>query len=142
MRIQHFLLWIFFFSAVAGKSQETHHVNGMHHPNNIYYAFKNATVFVDYQTKIENATVLIKDEKIVAVGQEVEIPSNTKVFDLEGNYIYPSFIELDSDYGLPGIKKKKQMTVQDLYPQYQSKKPGAYSWNEAVKPEQNAYEQF
>tara|TARA_Y100000589_G_scaffold306395_1_gene321083 strand:+ start:20939 stop:23938 length:3000 start_codon:yes stop_codon:yes gene_type:complete len=124
------------------NAQETHHVNGMHHPKNIYYALKNATVYVDYQNKMDNAVVLIKDEKIVAIGQDVKIPENASVIDLQGNYVYPSFIELDSDYGLPEIKKKKKFTIEDLFPQYESNKPGAYSWNEAVKPEQNAFEKF
>ena len=29
------------------------------------YAFTNATIMVDYQTKIDNATLLIKDGKII-----------------------------------------------------------------------------
>jgi imidazolonepropionase-like amidohydrolase len=114
----------------------------MHHPKNIYYAFKNATVYTDYQSKIENAIVLIKDDKIIAVGTDVKIPENASVIDLQGNYIYPSFIELDSDYGLPELKKKNSFTIEDLMPQYETKKQGAYSWNEAIKPEQNAFEQF
>ncbi len=124
------------------QAQETHHINGMHHPANVYYAFKNATIFIDYQSKIEQATLLIKDEQIIAVGTDVEIPGNAVVYDLQGKYIYPSFIEMDSDYGLPETKKKTGFTLSDMYPQYQTKKSGAYSWNEAVKPENNAFELF
>ena len=35
----------------------------------------------------------------------ITIPEGAIVYDLEGDYIYPSFIDLYTNYGLPEIKK-------------------------------------
>src|SRR5690242_18890506 len=41
---------------------------------------------------IRNGTVLIKDGKIVAVGQDVEVPEGAKVIDAKGKYVTPGFV--------------------------------------------------
>ena len=119
--------------------QETFMVNGTHHKNHNYYAFTNATIFVDYQTKITNATLLIKNGRVEAVGAKVAIPANAVVTDLKGKHIYPSFIDLHSDYGMPIAKKNKQP---QFGPQFESSNKGAYNWNQAIKPEVEAGKLF
>jgi len=54
---------------------------------------------------------------------------------LKGKFIYPSFIELSSNYGLPKPERPKSTSRS---PQMLSNKEGAYSWNETLKPEQDA----
>lgn len=39
------------------------------------------------------ADVLVEDEKIVQIGKNVHIPSDTKVYDAKGKYVFPGFID-------------------------------------------------
>ena len=73
-------------------AQTTFPRNGVYDERDKLYAFKNATIYVDYQTKIEQATLIIKDGKVVQVGQNITIPKGAMEFNLQGKYVYPSFI--------------------------------------------------
>ncbi|MCC7331373.1 MAG: amidohydrolase family protein [Flavobacteriales bacterium] len=136
-----FLGWLFvaLFSTVS--AQETFMVNGTHNKNQNYYVFKNAIIFIDYQTKIENATLIIKEDKIVEVGPSntIKAPKNSVVFDLKGKYIYPSLIDLYSDYGIPTEESNRKPQFSQ---QFESDKKGAYNWNQAVHPEVEAGQLF
>ena len=121
------------------QAQETFPVNGPRNTSHTFYAFKNANIITSPGNELKNATLIIRDERIVAVGNGIEIPKNAVVFDLKGQWIYPSFIDADSDYGMPKSKSKPNPTGQ---PQYESKKQGAFNWNEAIHPEINASESF
>ena len=134
-----FLLIVIVFSASLINAQETFNVNGTHHKNHNYYAFTNATIYVDYKTKIESATLLIKDGKVEAVGSKVDIPANVVTYDLNGKFIYPSLIDLYSDYGMPSKKKDKN---QNYGPQFENKNKQAINWNQAIKPEVEAGKLF
>ena len=57
------------------------------------YAFVNAQIYVDYQTKLSHATLLIRDGKVVEVGTDLEIPPGTPTVDMKSRYLYPSFID-------------------------------------------------
>ena len=130
------LLFIFIIvHAFLVFSQETFMVNGPHNEDHNYYAFTHATIYIDYATKIDNATLLIKDGKIVAVGSKVELPADVVTYDLKGKHIYPSLIDIYSDYGLPEtIKNNSRRRV----PQFESNKKGAFNWNQAIHPETSA----
>ena len=86
----------------------------------------------------ENGILLIKDDKIIAVDSALNIPSGAIIHDLNGDYIYPSFIDLYSNYGVPKAKKEDYSYL----PQYSNKKKGAFHWNQAIHPEINASENF
>jgi len=133
--MKNIFLSIVLLFTVSSYAQETFMVNGTHNKNHNYYAFTNATIFTDYQTKIENGVLLIKDGKIIDVGVEVSIPENAIVYDLKGKFIYPSLIDVYSDYGLP--KPNKDNTKKDLI-----KPKGAYNWNQAIHPETEAGQLF
>ncbi len=120
------------------NAQQTFPVNGTHDPRTGVYAFTHANIMVDYQTLITDATLLIVDGKIEAVGKQVTIPEGVVVTDLQGKFIYPSFIDIYSDYGMPDVKPVPNPPG----PQFISGKEGAYNWNMAIKPEINASELF
>ena len=63
-------------------------------------AITNATVHVGNGTVINNATVLISDGKIVAVGSNVNYTMNAKVINASGKQVYPGFILSNSNLGL------------------------------------------
>ena len=132
-------LFIFVLSSCLSMAQETFNVNGTHNKNHNYYAFKNATIHIDYQTTIENATLLIQDGKIVAAAKNVSLPDNVVEYDLKGKHIYPSLIDVYSDYGLAKTKGSKSGAHAHNSKQ---KERGAFGWNEAIKSEIESGELF
>ncbi|MEH0154745.1 amidohydrolase family protein [Limibacter armeniacum] len=121
-------------------AQVTKPVNGVVDNRAEAYAFTNATIFVDYQTKLESSTLVIRNGKVEAVGQSVLIPADATVIDLKGKFIYPSFIDMHTHYGLAEPKKGGGSFFGGE--QIQSKKEGAYNANESVKAEFAASELF
>lgn len=122
----------------AGNTQVTHPENGPSKKHALIYAFTNATIHVDAETTLENATLLVQNGKILSVGEEGEVPNGAVMHDLKGKHIYPSFIDLYSDYGIKKLERKKG----DGTPQYETNKDGAFAWNEAIKPEVRGAELF
>ena len=119
---------------LLSSAQETFPVNGTRENNKLYYAFTNATIFTDYQTRIDSATLLIKEGKVEAAGKGIKIPEGAVVNDLKGKFIYPSLVDIYTSYGLPEAKKENAGPG----PQMESKTKGAYAWNQSLKPEFNA----
>ena len=115
-------------------SQETFPINGVSNNFEPIYAFTNAHIVLNPTTEIPNGTLLIKGDKILAVDSNLNIPKEAIIKDLAGDYVYPSFIDLYTDYGLKEVQRGKY----NYRPQYDSKKAGAYHWNEAIHPEINA----
>lgn len=118
--------------------QQTFPQNGVYDEREGLFAFTNAVIYQSYNQKLDNATLLVRKGKIQSVGENVDIPSEAVVFDLKGKTIYPSFIDLYTDYGMPEVKSPER----NRGPQMLSKKEGAYSWNQALKPEFRAHQGF
>jgi len=133
--VLHFLLLFTLFTA---RAQENFPINGVTDPRPSSYAFINATIFVDYQTKIDNATLLVNNGLIVAVGSNIQIPKDATTFDLKGKYIYPGFIDIYTNFGMPDVKSGQSSFSGST--QYTSDLTGPYGWNEAIKSEFNAVE--
>lgn len=124
------------FSATA-FAQNTFPVNGVANEKNTYTAFTNANIFTDYQTLLTNATLLVKDDKIEAIGTNITLPKGTVVYNLKGKYIYPAFIDLYSSYGMPDVKRGERTSNQFL-----SNTKTPTNWNQAIKPETDAISLF
>jgi len=101
------------------------------------YAFTNANIVQSYDDIISNGTLLTKSEKIAAVGKNVNIPKNAIVIDLKGKYIYPSFVEIFSDFGIQEVKRPPSSGR----PQYDANRKYHY-WNDHIRAEQNAMQAF
>lgn len=112
--------------------------DGVSNYNSNYTAFTNASVYVNATQKIDNATLLIQNGKVLQVGTSVKLPENTKIINLEGKYIYPSFIDAYSDFG---IEKPKRSAGFGRSPQYDPSRTGYY-WNDHIMPEVNAADHF
>ena len=76
-------------SSLHVMSQENFPVNGVADERPTSYAFTNATIFRDYQTKLEGATLLIKDGRVVNSGVGIAIPAGAQVVDLKGMKVVP-----------------------------------------------------
>jgi imidazolonepropionase-like amidohydrolase len=110
--------------------QENFPVNGVQDERPGIYAFINATLFTDYHTRIDQAILVIEDGFVKEIGTNVSIPSGAVMVDLNGYYIYPGFIDIYTDYGMPEIKKR---TGSSRSPQYDSnREEGAFGWNDAI----------
>ncbi|MBL0105645.1 MAG: hypothetical protein IPP51_18795 [Bacteroidetes bacterium] len=130
------LVAVFIQSSFLLHAQETFPVNGTTDPRHTTYVFANAKVHVDYQTTIDSATLIVRDGKVVDVAKGLSIPADAVVFDLKGKHIYPSLIDMFTDYGMPEVKRQTDF---DRYPQFISNTKGAYDWNQAVRSEYEAH---
>ncbi len=147
MKKHIFVLWLVyafnsFLSPPTSFAQVTFPVNGIANPTENAYAFTNATIVKDASTTLTNATLLIRDKKIIAVGNNVTIPKGYVIIDCAGKYIYPSFIDLFSDYGIAAAQKNTPRFNPFSGYQLTSDTKGAVGWNQAIKPEVNAFELF
>lgn len=111
--------------------------DGVKTTNTNLQAFTNATIYISPNQVITNGTLLIKDGKVLASGTQVNIPKNTLIVDLEGKFIYPSFIDMYSTFGV----KTPERPSSGRSPQYDSNRTGYY-WNDHVMPENNAIDKF
>lgn len=118
------------------RAQQTFPVNGVQDIRPGLYAFTNATIVVSAQQTIPNGTLLVKDRIIESVGPAATIPKGYVVVDLKGKYIYPGLIDAYTTYGLPdAVRQAFAGFTRTVTPV--STKPGAYGWNEAIRPEMN-----
>ena len=147
MKKHVFIVWLVyafvnFLSPATSLAQVTFPVNGIANPTENAYAFTNATIVKDASATLTNATLLIRDKKIVAVGNNITIPKGYVIIDCAGKYIYPSFIDLFSDYGIATTQKSRPGFNPFSGNQISSETKGAVGWNQAIKPEVNAFELF
>ncbi|HVS91113.1 MAG TPA: amidohydrolase family protein [Mucilaginibacter sp.] len=117
------------------RAQETFPVNGTQDIRPGLYAFTNANIVVSAGQTIPNGTLLVKDRLIEAVGQHITVPKGYVIIDLKGKYIYPALIDAYTTYGLPEAPRQS-FNRGAIVPV--STKPGAFGWNEAIKPEMQA----
>jgi len=110
--------------------------SGVATKNSNYTLFKNATIYASPEEMIKNGSLLIKEGKIVTVGKNVKAPKNATIVDLDGKFIYPSFIDMYTAFGV-----KKPERVRGNGPQYDAGRSGFY-WNDHIRPEQEAMHLF
>lgn len=133
-------LTLFLFVQI-GYSQITFPRNGVYDDRDEIFAFKNATIHKAPGQVINNATLVIKKGKIEAVGAGASIPKGAVEIDLKGKHIYPSFIDIYADYGIAKVKESERSRSRGIQ-QMTSNKKGPYSWNEALRTEFRAHENF
>lgn len=141
MKSKQLLSVALLFVGLVVFAQETVTPNDVQDQRSRAYAFTNATIMVDYQTKIENATLLIKDGKVVQAGAGISVPAGYTTTDLEGKYIYPSFIDLHTSYGLPKVERTRGRGFGGPE-QMLTKTKGSYNANEAIKSHYMAGAEF
>ncbi|MEO5643987.1 MAG: amidohydrolase family protein [Bacteroidia bacterium] len=112
-------------------------VNGATDNRHTVFAFTNAHIQTDPETVI-NGSMLVQDGLITEIGAGIKIPKGAMVYDMKGKWIYPSFIDSYSTYGMPEIKR----TPWSPFNQTESSRVGAFGWNEALKPDNDASKVF
>ena len=132
------------FFSIPVFAQPTFPENGIADPRHGYYAFTNASIVKDAATTLSNATLVIKDGRIVSVGAGLAVPAGAVEVDCKGKYIYPSFIDIYSDYGTP----QRPPTAGgggfnfNQPPQVENAVKGPYGWNQAIKSDADVYKVF
>ena len=111
--------------------------DGVKSSYNAPIAFTNATIYVNPNKSIKNGTLLVYKGKIIGVGNQVKVPKNTIEINLEGKYVYPSFIDIYSSFGIESPKKVASSGAM----QYDASREGYY-WNDHIRPETNPIKQF
>src|SRR6478735_11530140 len=142
MRNKRLLLLCVLALSLVGRAQTTFPLNDVADPKYSHYAFTNATIVKDANTTITNGTMVIKDGKIVAIGQGLKVPAGAIEVNASGKYIYPSFIDIYSDYGTPAQQARQGGFDFSARAQITTNTKGAYGWNQAVRPEVDAYKLF
>jgi imidazolonepropionase-like amidohydrolase len=130
------LLFAYCFLPINSSAQETNPVNGPFSIIPNYYVLVNASAFSNNENKMIDATIVVKNGIIENFGKGIPIPKDALLIDLKGKYVYPSFIDLYSNYGLNITNNTKGNA------QYNTNKKGAYAWNDAIKAELNAVDYF
>ncbi len=64
------------------------------------FALTGGTVHTVTGGVLENATVLIDDGRITAVGRGIAVPADATVWDCRGKQVYPGFIAANTELGL------------------------------------------
>jgi len=106
--------------------------------NNNYTVFTNANIYITPTQIIEKGSLLIQNGKVVSAGSNIAIPKNCTTVNLEGKTIYPSFIDIYTDFG---VEKPKSIPNSGRGSVYDTKREGYY-WNENIRSEVNAFENF
>jgi imidazolonepropionase-like amidohydrolase len=133
------LLLLFFLSLNTFYAQDYFPTDaGVKTTDNTLVAFTNATIYVTPEKLLKNGTLLIENGKIINVGAAVKIPKGAKIINLSGKTVYPSFIDLYSDFG---IKKPKRAAGRSRSTQYAASREGYY-WNDHIRPDIDPIKDF
>jgi len=135
--------YVLLYEGIYG--QATFPENGVADPRHGHYAFTNATIVKEGATTLNNATLVIKDGKIISVGTGLKVPAGAVEVDCKGKYIYPSFIDVYADYGIPSRHAPTPTAGGGGFfaqAQIATATKGAYGWNQAIKSETDAFKMF
>ena len=120
----------------VAKAQDYFPENGsVKTKNTTIKAITNSTIYVNPEKVLKNATILFQEGKILKYGKRIKIPENAIIIDGSETFIYPSFIDLNTHFGIDKPKRKSGST------QYHASRTGYY-WNDHIRPEQSALEYY
>lgn len=122
---------------VSASAQETFPHNGPRDQRPESVIFTHVNLIPSSGQHLVDMSVWVEAGKIKAIAKEIPANKGIKVVDLNGKYMYPAFIDAFSSYGLKWESKRESKSQQFL-----SNKPGAYSWNEAIRAELKAEDYF
>lgn len=134
---QLFLILLVLLSYRA-SAQIPHPVNGVPDERHLVYAITQVTVHSTADEVITDAVVLIRDGRIIGLGNALAIPAGAVVLPQNGKHMYPTFVELLSGYGIPTPEGRKRRSDETA----DRSDAGPNAWNMAIHPETNALENF
>lgn len=132
-------------AAMTAFSQPTFPENGVADPRHGHFAFTHATLVKDAGTTLTDATLIIKDGRIVAAGTGLAVPAGAVEVDCKGKFIYPSFIDIYTDYGTTPAQRAAPAGGGGGFfaqQQFDNAVKGPYGWNQAIKSDVDVYKVF
>jgi imidazolonepropionase-like amidohydrolase len=108
--------------APVSVDAQTTPVEGLRQNDPGVHALTGARIVVAPGQVLDNATLVIRNGIIEAVGASVSAPPDARVWDLSGRTLYPGFIDAYSDVGMP-----------DEGPTDDALARGALHWNPQVR---------
>jgi len=133
-----FLLLV--FAATFAQAQPHFPFNGVQDQRPDGWLLKNATIVSSPGQTLPGSDMLVRDGKIEAVGKGLILPKGYRELDMQGKFIYPSFVELYSSYGLP--KSSGGNRNRNAGPQLTPAREGAFGANDAIKADTKAEQLF
>ncbi|TVR19485.1 MAG: hypothetical protein EA391_00610, partial [Balneolaceae bacterium] len=79
---------------------QTSPTDGMRVNTPAVHAFTNATIVTSPGQSISSGILVIRNGVVEAVGRNVRVPADARIWDMEGKTIYPGFIDAHSDVGM------------------------------------------
>lgn len=135
------------FVATAGAAVpvSTTPIEGLRDASPRTHALVGGRVVVAPGRVIERGTLVLRDGVIVAVGAEVAVPADARVWDVAGRTLYPGFIEAHTSAFLPSAWQPRPIGPQPpdapgsaAPPSGAAADAGARAWNPRVTPERTA----
>lgn len=87
----------------AQQATRTEPVTGLRDNGTGFHALVGARVITAPGQVLENATIVIRNGLITAVGANTPAPAGARVWDLKGQTIYPGFIDAHADLGMDAV---------------------------------------
>jgi imidazolonepropionase-like amidohydrolase len=79
---------------------QTSPTDGMKENTPAVHAFTNTTIVTAPGRVLNNATLVIRNGVVEAVGRNARVPADARVWDMQGKTLYPGFIDAHSNVGM------------------------------------------
>jgi imidazolonepropionase-like amidohydrolase len=106
----------------AQQATRTQPVEAMRDNTPGVHAFAGARIVVAPGRVLQNATLVVRDGLIEAVGTSVQVPADARVWDMRGLTLYPGFIDAHADVGITSAPPEGETDA------------GPVHWNPQVRP--------
>lgn len=116
----------------AAIASQTTPVQGLHDNSSTYVALQNATIVTEPGKQLDNATLVIRNGRIVAIERNNQAPAGARVIDVSGHVIYPGFIDAYSNYGVTAAAAGQRRGPRSAPPVYNNKREGGNAANDAI----------
>lgn len=101
------------------------------------HALRGARVHVSPEIVLESATIILRDGRVEAIGENVDVPGDARVWELQGRIVYPGFIDPMSELGLPESLERPRPAPRGEAQAPPASMPESATgfWNPMVSPE-------
>lgn len=108
LRIQYVSLAALCLVAATSKlySQDNLTPNGIADNRQNAFALHNANIYQANGEILTGGTLLIREGRVVEVGTAEEIAPEYFQVDMKGHYIYPGFVDIDTQYGIAELERE------------------------------------
>ncbi len=140
------VLWLLAAALPPAVAQEsTVPSEGLGQAPNTHIALTNARVVVAPGRVLEDATLVMREGRIVSVEAGARVPAGAFARDMGGKTLFPGFVEIAASVGVPADMRAggigggggfgNRGMAQSPPHQQQLDQPGARHWNKRVRPE-------